>query len=111
MSNPEFRHPLKSEAISTFKRGMTDRKDERCRTAEPGAVKALLRASVALALAQRATSLYAGDAPPHPYLAAVINSQELAARELDTVLERALTDAACAAPPSDAEEEISALLM
>jgi len=89
---------------------MTDSDDKRCRPAEPEAVKALLRASVAVALAQRAASLYAADAPPHPYLAAVINSQELAARELDAVLERALAEAACAALTPDAEE-VSALLM
>lgn len=90
---------------------MTDRDDERLRPVEPEAVKALLRVSVALTLAQRAAALYVAAAPPHPYLAAITNSQELAARELDAVLERALTQVACATSPPNAEEEVSALLM
>ena len=75
-------------------------------------VRALLRAYTALALARRAAELYNGAAPAHPYLAAVVNNQELAARELDAVLERALSEAVGgdAAPP-EAGEEYAALVM
>ena len=75
-------------------------------------VRALLRAYAALALARRAAELYNGAAPADPYLAAVVNNQELAARELDAVLERALSGAGGggAAPP-EAGEEYAALVM
>jgi hypothetical protein len=74
-------------------------------------VKALLRAYTALALAQRAAELYNDDAPGHPYLAAIVNSQEVAARELGAVLERVLPVVVGAAAPLEAEDECAALIM
>jgi hypothetical protein len=74
-------------------------------------VRALLRAYTALALARRAAELYNGAAPTHPYLAAIVNNQELAARELDAVLERALSVAGGGAAPLEAGEEYAALVM
>ena len=74
-------------------------------------VRALLRAYTALALARRAAELYHDHAPAHAYLSAVINNQELAARELDSVLERVISDVSGVTAPLDAEEECVAFVM
>ena len=74
-------------------------------------VRALLRAYTALALARRAAELYQDAAPAHPYLVSVINHQELAARELDGVLERALSEVGAGAAPLEAEEACTSLVM
>ena len=74
-------------------------------------VRALLRAYTALALARRAAELYNGAAPAHPYLAAIVNNQEVAARELDAVLERAFSEAVGGPAPLEAAEEYAALVM
>jgi hypothetical protein len=74
-------------------------------------VRVLLRAYVALSLARRAAELYTEAAAAHPLLAAIVNNQELAARELDAVLENALSGSeGCAAPP-EAGEECASLIM
>ena len=74
-------------------------------------LRTLLRAYAALALAQRGAKLYAGAAPPHPYLAAVINSQKIALLELEGILEKALAENNSGAPPLDADGEGAAFLM
>jgi hypothetical protein len=74
-------------------------------------VRALLRAYTALALARRAAELYADDAPAHNYLAAIVNSQEVAARELDAVLERLLPAVEGGAALLEEGEECAALIM
>ena len=74
-------------------------------------VRALLRAYTALALARRAAELYEDAAPAHPYLVSVINHQELAARELEAVLERALSEVGPGAAPLEAEEACPSLVM
>ena len=74
-------------------------------------VRALLRAYTALALARRAAELYKDAAPAHPYLASIINNQELAARELDAVLERALSEIGAGAEPLEAGEVWTSLVM
>ena len=76
-----------------------------------GEVRALLRAYTALALARRAAELYIEAAPAHPYLASIISSQELAAGELDAVLERALSEVVGGAAPPEAGEECASLVM
>ena len=74
-------------------------------------VRALLRAYAALALARRAAELYTDDAPAHPFLAAIVNNQELAERELEAVLEKALSGGEGAAALPEAGEECAPLIM
>ena len=74
-------------------------------------VRSLLRAYTALALARRAAELYKDAAPAHPYLGSIINNQELAARELDAVLERVLSEVGAGAAPLEAGEECTSLVM
>ena len=74
-------------------------------------IRALLRAYTALALARRAAELYSDISPKHPYLAAMINNQELAASELEAVLEGAFSGVGGGAAPLDAGEECAALVM
>ena len=90
---------------------MTDRNDQPFRPTEPEAVKGLLRAYTALALARRAAELYADAAPAHPHLAVLINGQELAARELDAVLERVLSEVEPVDILLETGEECAALIM
>lgn len=74
-------------------------------------VRALLRAYTALALARRAAELYTDAAAAHPFLAVIVNNQELAARELDAVLENALSGGEGGAAVPEAGEECASLIM
>ena len=74
-------------------------------------VRVLLRAYAALALARRAAELYADGAPAHPFLAAIVNNQELAARELDVVLAKALSRGEGGAALPEVGEACASLIM
>ena len=80
-------------------------------TMGPEEIKALLRAYAALALAQHAAERCADASAHDPRLASVVKCQALAARELDCLLERALSDRADLAAACYVEEECPALLM
>lgn len=74
-------------------------------------IRTLLRAYAALTLAHHAAERYAGSAPPHPYLLTVANNHSLAIRELERLLEGALSG--IIGPPvlRGPEEECATMLM
>ena len=82
----------------------------------PEEVKALMRAYVALAMAQQAAEQFADAAAQDARFASVVKCQALAADELDCLLERAFSGGTdSVAPdyvePDYVEEESSSLLM
>jgi hypothetical protein len=62
---------------------------------------------VALALAHDAAGQCEREAPPSPLLAAVVNNQRLAIRELGGALDRVLPDVAGAPPPQGARRMLT----
>ena len=103
--------PVENLASLVVYLGMRDYAEGTGQAAVSEEVRALLRAYAALALARRAAELYTEAAAAHPLLAAIVNNQELAARELDAVLENVLSGGEGGAALPEAGEECAFLIM